>query len=228
MHCEQANTLLVEFAEGSLAANSATEIEQHLEQCTTCQADYAAIADWRTMANNWHDEVPPAWSVPALDRPGFFDQLTDHFRLWFPTLASATALVLVTVMYMNQPTATGTLPTNQVASNYESLPQLPQATQAAFDNALQNDREQRKKELSSLLEILTAEMNRRSIETEESLRYVVTSQVEGQRELDDLYKQVENLLREAQDSAVTDQTGANSATLMQDIKHDKYFEGVMQ
>lgn len=199
MHCDQANALLIEYAEGTLSPADHAAVEACLATCEKCQADYEAIVQWRTMANNWHDEQPPAWNAPALARPSYLEQTLDGFRQWFPSLASATALVLVGVMYMGEPTSNGVLPSNgTVAADYQNLPQLPQATQAAFDSALQTNREQRRQELSSLLEIITAEMNRRSIETEDSLRFLVTSQVQGQQELDALYKQVEELLLEAQ------------------------------
>ena len=101
------------------------------------------------------------------------------------------------MLYVQSPESTpGQINASQLAE-YNALPELPQATQAAFDNALEDNRAQRQRELESLLEILTAEMNRRSLETEESLRYVVTSQVQGQREMDQLYQQVERLLAES-------------------------------
>ncbi len=170
------------------------------------------------MANNWHDEIPPAWEIPKLDRPSYLEQFADSFRQWFPTFASATALVLVTVMYtQGGATTEGGFVASQPVASYENLPALPQATQAAFDNALETNREQRKQELQSLLGILTAEMNRRSIETEESLRFLVSSQMQGQQELDQLYQQVEALLSEPQ---------SNSQTTEPNI--DQLFEGVSQ
>ena len=123
-------------------------------------------------------------------------------------------------MYIQGPgsEATSGFVTNQQVADYSDLPQLPQATQAAFNNALESNRAQRQQELKSLLEILTAEMNRRSIETEESMRFLVTSQVQGQQELDLLYNQVEKLLSEQQQgSSQSSEPG-----------FDQLFEGVSQ
>ncbi|MEQ8691017.1 MAG: hypothetical protein RIC89_09325, partial [Pseudomonadales bacterium] len=106
---------------------------------------------------------------------------------------------------------------NQQVADYSELPQLPQATQAAFNDALETNREQRKQELQTLLGILTAEMNRRSIETEESLRFLVSSQLQGQQELDQLYQQVEKLIDEPQGGAQPGNPG-----------YDQLFEGVSQ
>ena len=136
-------------------------------------------------------------------------------------------------MYVQPPASnTGTaLPSNSSSgADYANLPELPQATQAAFDTALENNREQRKQELQSLLEILTAEMNRRSIETEESLRFLVSSQVEGQRELDLLYKQLEQLLTE-QDSEPGGNAGQAFDRLLPSeslLPKESLFKGVSQ
>lgn len=218
MHCEIANPQLTEYAEGMLSAADHAGVEAHLNSCEQCQQDYAAIVEWRTMAGNWHDEVPPAWEIPKLDRPSYLVQFADSFRQWFPTFASATALVLVTVMYTQggSDTQSGFVANQQVA-DYSELPQLPQATQAAFNDALETNREQRKQELQTLLGILTAEMNRRSIETEESLRFLVSSQLQGQQELDQLYQQVEKLIDEPQGGAQPGNPG-----------YDQLFEGVSQ
>lgn len=222
MHCEDANHLLVEYAEGTLPHAVHERMEAHITECANCQSDYTAISDLRTMASNWHDEVPPAWAPPGLDRPNHLEQFLQGFRQWFPTFASAAALVLVTVMYVQpQDTSQGTLPAQQL-TDYNALPELPQATQAAFDNALEDNREQRQQELKSLLEILTAEMNRRSIETEESLKFLVSSQIQGQKELDSLYQQVQDLLDE--ENASASQGGGTP----REISHDRIFEGVSQ
>ena len=221
MDCDEVRAKLVDYAEGLLPDAEARDLEASLANCEDCQSDLAAIAQFRTMATNWHDEVPKAWTIPALDRPSYLEQFFSGFRQWFPTFASATALVLVTVMYVQPPVAdeAANLPSRSPA-DYSNLPELPQATQAAFDNVLQNDRELRKQELQSLLEILTAEMNRRSLETEDSLRFLVSSQIEGQRELDHLYKQVEQLLSE-QDTQSQNSGGGEPV-------YDRLFEGVKQ
>ncbi len=200
MRCEEVSELLIEYAEGTLPPDVAAQVEAALPGCDQCQEDLAAIMEFRTMASSWHDEVPPAWKIPEVSNQsaGIGDFL-EGFRQWFPTFASATALVLVAVLYAQTPAQTGQLPSGQM-TDYESLPQLPTATQAAFDSALETNREQRKQELTTLLEMLTAEMNRRSLETEESMRFLISSQIEEQRELDQLYRQVDALLKDGQAS----------------------------
>ena len=80
MHCEAANPQLVAFAAGETADNERALIETHLNDCATCQEDYAAISAWHNMAQNWHDGVAPAWQIPQLDRPSYVQQFADSFR----------------------------------------------------------------------------------------------------------------------------------------------------
>ncbi len=194
MLCEEANSQLVEYAEGALPPVEHTAVEKHLHACVTCQSDYATITDLQSMSINWDDEQPPAWQIPELQHENPATDWLNGFRNWFPTFASATALVFVSVMYLTSSDTNGTLPSGQQVADLGTLPELPQAQQAAFvDTVLQTSREQRQEEFSALLEYITAEMNRRSIETEDSMRFILSSQIEGQKELDQLYQQIENL-----------------------------------
>lgn len=194
MLCEHANPQLVEYAAKELPPSLQLQVEEHLSGCDTCQADFAAIGQLRTMAANWHDEVAPAWQPPRIPGRDYLENL----RLWFPTFASTAALAVVAVMFVQMPASNGTLPVNQSANAdgyYANLPALPQATQAAMvQSVMDGSRVQRQEELQALLKILKNEMDRRSIETEDSLRYVITHQLQGQQELDDLYQQVEALM----------------------------------
>lgn len=203
MLCEQANAQLVEYAAHELSPATNREIAEHVSTCTTCQSDLANITAMQRLAEQWQDEIPPP--LPALfgepQRPplhtGRAHWLTG-FRQWFPTLASASALVLVSVMYFQQPGSNGVLPASPGAVNYEELPPLPQtASQAALvQSVLESSEEQRAKEIQALLKVLKAEMDKRTIQTEESLRYIITHQLQGQQELDELYRQVEQLMAE--------------------------------
>jgi len=206
MLCEHANSQLVEYATRELPPDVHHEVEQHLASCETCQADYDAIAVWRTMASNWHDEVVPSWKPQPMPRRDIFENL----RLWFPTAISTAALAMAALIFVQTPQSNGTLPAGQPsAANYESLPHLPQATQAAMvQSVMDSSREQRQHELQALLKILKAEMDRRSIETEESLRFVISNQLQGQQELDELYRQVEAYTLNPEPAATVNATSA--------------------
>ena len=202
MQCEQANPLLVEHAAGELSSRLHQQIEAHLHDCETCQVDYAAIGEWSSLAKGWHDERAPTWQPPAMPGRAYF----ELFRQWFPSFASAAALAMVALVYVQQPQSNGALPTTgqpMNAADYQNLPVLPQATQAAMvEQVMADSREQRQEELQALLKILKSEMDKRSIETEESLRFIISHQIQGQQELDDLYAQVEDMMTSNADSAM--------------------------
>ena len=203
MRCEEANALLVEYACDELNPQLRLEVEAAIAGCDKCQADLEAITSMQRMATSWHEETPPAWTPePVVGSKPALGDLLDNFRLWFPTFASATALVLVAVLFVQQGSLTesGTLPANSTATtDYQNLPQLPQgeAQQAALvQSVLESSQEQRAQEIQALLKVLKAEMDKRSIATEESLRYIISHQIQGQQELDELYRQVEELMAE--------------------------------
>jgi len=199
MLCEHANAQLVEYAAHELPADISLQVAEHVRTCTTCQADLDSINTLQQMSEQWQAETPPAWaaSAPVADR-GYGGGWLAGFRLWFPTLASSSALVLAAVLFFQQPGTQGVLPSEPGSVNYDNLPPLPQAaSQAALvQSVLESSQEQRAKEIQALLKVLKAEMDKRSIQTEESLRYIITHQMQGQQELDELYRQVEKLMTE--------------------------------
>lgn len=211
MLCEHANPLLIDYAQKSLNDSLSVEVETHLESCADCQSDFEAINMLSTMAENWHDETVPAWQpTPVVSNHNWL----DNFRLWFPTAASTAALAVATMIFVQTPENIGVLPaSSQPLSSYQELPELPQATQAAMvERVMEGSREQRQEELQVLLQYLKAEMDRRTIETEDSLRFVITNQLQGQQELDELYQQVKELVTTAdRQPAATSDTGSDAA-----------------
>ena len=129
-------------------------------------------------------------------RPTFW----RDWRQWFPVAASATALALAAAsLFHTQTDPTNTLPNETVAANSRALVQaeLAQWRQAfeaqsaadrtrLIDAMMAANRAQREQELAALAATLKQEMDRRAFETEDSLRYLVTHQVQGERRLNDL------------------------------------------
>ncbi|XOV84775.1 MAG: zf-HC2 domain-containing protein [bacterium] len=214
MLCEHANPLLIDYAQKLLNDSLSVEVETHLESCASCQSDFEAINMLSNMAQNWHDETVPAWQPAPITNHSWL----DNFRLWFPTAASTAALAVATMIFVQMPESTGVLPaSSEPISSYQALPELPQATQAAMvERVMEGSREQRQEELQVLLQYLKAEMDRRTIETEDSLRFVITNQLQGQQELDELYRQVKELVMTADNrpgaSAATQDTGQGVET----------------
>ncbi len=191
MHCEHVQSLLFEYADGLLAQDTRGEVSEHLTTCPHCSADHASILEMESQARVWHDLPAPAWQVPKIPSRLDFSQFTQ----WFPSLASAAALVLVGALYFKDPGSEPklALPPASTPPSTElvSLQDLEQRN--LMQTALDTNRAQRQQELEALVRLLKGEMDRRSLETEESLRYVIRYQLQSQRDLDDLYERMQKI-----------------------------------
>ena len=205
MNCEEARSNLFELVEdaGGLAPGEREALQAHVAGCPSCSADVEAIRTWRQHAQAWRDEPTPRWSRPRIERPAWRD-----WRGWFPVAASTAALALAVVAVVGPRAATeDEAPPPAVAAHDPELQrQLVDAALAQFREELDGRREadrsfvlqavmeaardQREEELTALAVFLKAEMDRRSLQTDESLRYLITDQVRDRRRLEDLFQRV--------------------------------------
>ncbi len=205
MNCEEARSSLFELVEdaGGLAPGEREALQAHVAGCPSCSADVEAIRTWRQHARAWRDEPTPRWNRPRIERPAWRD-----WRGWFPVAASTAALALAVIAVVGPRAATEdeAPPPAAAAHDHELQRQLVGAALAQFREELDGRREadrsfvlqavmeaardQREEELTALAVFLKAEMDRRSLETDESLRYVITDQVRDRRRLEDLFQRV--------------------------------------
>lgn len=198
MNCDHARDKLTEYADDVLPDRARVQVGEHLATCSDCQADYNTITELRALATGWHDEVPPSWQPPNVAPARAATLNLDWLRDWFPSLASATALVLVTVMFLREPEVLQVEPADPASVAFaqfsSNTPQLSPAGEASLvQNVLDSARQQRQQELAALMTVMKAEMDRRTLETEESLRYVITHQMQGQQEIDDLQRRLQRV-----------------------------------
>ncbi len=202
---------LVEEEDGGqslLTPAERTQVLDHVSGCADCTADAASIREWRERADAWVDMPPPRWPRPAIERPA----LWRDWRQWFPIAASATALALAATSMFNAQTPAGVALPNETVANEAvaarsremvnaELAQWRQEfeTQSAADRSrlieamMAAGRAQREQELAALAATLKREMDRRAFETEDSLRFIVSHQVNGERRLNDLVQFVGGL-----------------------------------
>ena len=205
MNCEEARSNLFELVEdaGGLAPGERKALQAHVAACPFCSADIEAIRTWRQHAQAWRDEPTPRWSRPRIERPAWRD-----WRGWFPVAASTAALALAVIAVVGPGAATeDEAPPPAVAAHDPELQrQLVDAALAQFREELDGRREadrsfvlqavmeaardQREEELTALAVFLKAEMDRRALQTDESLRYLITDQVRDRRRLEDLFQRV--------------------------------------
>lgn len=187
MRCEQARAHLFEHADEALPEHLRSAVSAHLEGCPVCREDYESIVELTLRASVWHDVPAPRWQPPVVGaRLGL-----ESFRQWFPSVASALALLLVVGLYLRPPAPEGAAaPRAPVAGTLPVQAGSALPVSASVESLLTSNRLERQQELQALVQLLRAEMDRRSEETEESLRYVIAHQLQGQREIDDLYQYV--------------------------------------
>ena len=206
MHCEEARSRLFELTEdaGGIPPAERDALLAHVDECPSCTGDLEAIRTWRGHADAWRDEPMPQWHRPRVERPGWRD-----WRVWFPVAASAAAFALAAVAVVMPRVATGPeeAPAPAVARYDPALQgQLVDAAVERFREEFESRREidrslllqaameaarsQREEELTALASFLKAEMDRRSIETDASLRYLITDQARDRRRLEDLFQRV--------------------------------------
>ena len=194
MRCEEARFQLFDYVDQSLTGRERTTLVQHLDTCSSCRDDLESLTDLALQAEVWHDLPAPRWQPPRVG-PGFD---IGALQVWFPSLASALALILVTGLYL-QPARTA-LPSPDNSSQAMTATQLPGAVvpiSAGTDTLRVSNRLERQQELQALVQLLRTEMDRRNEETEESLRYVIAHQLQGQREIDDLYQYIRKVSLDA-------------------------------
>ena len=200
---EQIRDLLFDYVDDVLDLETRRAVSERLEASAELQADYALILDAQNRAQVWHEIPAPYWNPPRIVSQTRWVWENLNLLQWFPTAASATALLLVVAIYFRGPdvASPGTVaPAAAIPVTPQYLQQdLREASfedpaQTAFAQVLlETGRQQRQEELTSMMKILTAEMNIRSIETQESLGYIIRHQIEEQKDLDELYEQVQRI-----------------------------------
>ena len=206
MNCEEARSSLFELiededrSEQQLAPEQRAALLEHVDGCPFCTADIETIRAWQTRADTWQDVPVPRWRPPVVERPPWRD-----WRLWVPIAASTAALALAVFAIVGAPEEPGATPviaqhdpeTRQLLVN-EALERFREEFESRqevdrtllLQAAVEATRTQREQELAALATVLTAEMDRRALATDENLRYLVTDQFRNSRRLDDLVRRV--------------------------------------
>jgi hypothetical protein len=182
MHCERARATLLEHLNRP-PADRDPELDAHLDGCADCTALAQDLEGLEAQARVWHELSPPPWN-PAPGawhrEPWAATSMADGWRRWLqqwlPLTASVVALLLAVALYWR-----GGL------GAVESAPALvADATEPPVETLLATSRQEREQELEALTVLLKAEMDRRSLETAESLKYIISHQIQSQRQLDAL------------------------------------------
>ena len=212
MRCDEAGPLIPELTEGRLSASMRSALERHIDGCEECRGIADAVATWNRNTVMWDEITPPAWQVNVGQRPRRSFEWPSFFQ-WFPVATSAAALALVAALFVTQgaPAPDAAVPGNPTiaGSNLGTAATVPvsfdttpdpqfEAFQRELDDRLavdqslllqtilETNRTQRQQEMEALVKVLKAEIDRKSLETDESLRYVISHQLQEQERVDQL------------------------------------------
>jgi hypothetical protein len=180
MHCERARATLLEHLDRPPPATE-PELDAHLDGCADCTALAHDLKGLEAQARVWHELSPPpwnptpgAWHRDPRTATGTADGWAQWLQQWLPLTASLAALLLAAGLYWRG----GPVPAESAA------PDVVVASEPPVQALLANSRQEREQELEALTVLLKAEMDRRSLETEESLKYIISHQIQSQRQLD--------------------------------------------
>ncbi len=204
--CEQCKDKLFDLVGSELPALEQQLVDKHLQHCEQCSADLTAIWDLQSKASQWHNERVPRWNRQRF----FFEPSPWPLRMqWAASFASIMVLILV-MMEARISTVDGlTLDFADNESTFISREELSLEL-ASFQNQqqsqlkssvqrltgqqivtnqmllrtiLETNRQERRQDMGNMLVLWEAAQDQYSMSTEESLRFLITSQAQDRREI---------------------------------------------
>lgn len=204
--CSEARLQLMDLVDLSSANYDREALNTHLEHCEDCRATLSELWELQAMATRWHDAPVPHWSR----RDAFFER-----RSWLPSLqlTSAFASVVVLVLMLAQvhvSMANGLsvsfggdyvhqqelaqelsqLRDEQRAALSDSMDKVA-ANQVAnnqlvLDTLLTTSRNERREDMENLVSLVQDAQTRQTRQTRSSLQYLIASQVQDRRDIQQL------------------------------------------
>lgn len=207
--CEQCKEQLFDFINSALPSLEKQRVDQHLQHCGECNADLTELWNLQSKVSGWRDERVPRWNRKQF----FFEPSPWPMRFqWAASFASVLVLILVLTQARISTVGGLTLDFAGDDSRYISRPELMQQLarsqnlqRSEFDSNVQKltsaqittnqlllrtvlnvTRQERRDDLGTMLVLWERSQDQRSTSTEESLRYLIASQIQDRREIEDL------------------------------------------
>lgn len=205
--CEHCQDQLFDFQEGRLSPESAAAIDDHLKSCGECSAMLNDIWQMNLVATRWQDQAPHNY---FRDNSHAVQRTSWRFPELFATAASVLAMVLVLTdasvdtsngialrfggsdnLSMQHFEAYQQEQTNQWNQRLDDMANQLATRQVASDqlvlrSVLQASREERREELNTLVNYWTTTQAQQYRETEENLRFLLASQAEDEKDIQQL------------------------------------------
>ncbi len=212
MNCEQCEARLFEFHEGKLDQEMSGKINQHVSECDECAALLNDIWQMSLAASRWQPHNVPRWEPAG----SAFESRQRQWPQMLATAASIMALVMVLTDTRIVNTEGGftvasggrhTVSTQQFEAfaldQTEKLNQLASqqvaSDQLVLRSMLEASREERRDDMTTLANFLNTNLARHSQQTDDNLRYLLASQAEDERDIQQLSQVVQQTLTRGND-----------------------------
>lgn len=203
MSCEQCEQQLFDFHEGRLAANMAAVVDQHLKHCDGCSGLLNDIWQMSLVASRWQDQPVPQWDRQS----AFFSRSGWQFPQMLATAASLLALVLVLtdVHFVSEDNGVSLrlgradyvsaavldefrdAQQDQLEQGFQRLTaQQVASNQVILNSMLETSRSERREDFTTLVTYWNTVQASQNRETEENLRYLLATQAEDERDIQQL------------------------------------------
>jgi hypothetical protein len=212
--CEQCKAQLFDFVDGNLPPLEQQIVDQHLQHCESCSSELGSIWNLQSRVSHWSDERVPRWNKKQF----FFEPSPWPMRMqWATSFASVFVLILVltearistvdgltvdfagkNARYVSQTELTEQITQVQLQQQADldtSVQKLNSqqitTNQLLLRTVLDTSRQERREDLGNMFVLWEEAQDQRAMSTEESLRYLIASQVQDRREIRDLNEALE-------------------------------------
>ena len=212
--CEQCQEQLFDFVDGNLPPLEQQIVDQHLQHCESCNLELGSIWNLQSRVSHWSDERAPRWNKKQF----FFEPSPWPMRMqWVTSFASVFVLILVLTearistvdgltvdfagsddLYVSQSDLTEQITRAQLQLQAELDTSVQKLTgqqittnQLLLRTVLDTSRQERRQDLGNMLVLWEEAQDQRAMSTEDSLRFLIASQVQDRREIQDLNEALE-------------------------------------
>ena len=212
--CEQCKEQLFDFVDGNLPPLEQQIVDQHLQYCESCNLELGNIWNLQSRVSHWSDERVPRWNKKQF----FFEPSPWPMRMqWVTSFASVFVLILVLTearistvdgltvdfagneaRYVSQTELTERITQVQSQQQAELDTSVQRLTgqqittnQLLLRTVLDTSRQERREDMGNMLVLWEEAQDQRAMSTEESLRFLIASQVQDRREIQDLNEVLE-------------------------------------
>jgi hypothetical protein len=199
--------LLFDYADNQLKPLERQLVDQHLQHCDDCNTELSSIWNMQSASNEWADQRVPLLNKGWGNKKQYFFEPSPWPKRIQWTSSFASVLVLTQARFSTIDGLTVDFASDFISHNELSLQltnlqarnqmqlnsrvqkltsQQVETNQLLLCTVLSASQQERREDLGNLLVLWEEELNSRTLSTEESLRFLISEQLQDRREIQDL------------------------------------------